>query len=122
MTIIPNFILKQLYVAGSLRTLPEGVAFDFKNTIGPGKLSRIIRIMLDEHEFTPDKILMKVDGRDLPADNINEQNPVAFFLDQVITVVLKDAAFPPREYKIVMDLVSLEAGKISFNIKDRLAT
>jgi len=120
MTVIPNFILKRLYCKGSLRKLEGGLGFDIVNNLGPGMISKLNYIKLNEHTFPPEQVALEIDGKLLPADQITEDNPAAFFLNQVITCRLASADLPPGKYQIHLDIISKEAGKVSLTVEDEL--
>lgn len=121
MTVIPNFIVKRLYVAGSLRLVPEGVAFDINNSIGPGILTRINSIKIGAFEYFANEILLKLEDKLIQAAEISENNPVMFFLNQKLTCILKGKSpVDSGTHTITLDLLSKEAGKIVISIQDRL--
>lgn len=120
MTVIPNFILKRLYQKGSLRKLPEGIGFDIINNLGPGQISRLNGITLNGQLYKVDQILLKVNDSLLLGESITEDNPATFFLNQVITCIIKDE-LPPGQYELTLDLISREAGKVVMTVQDELA-
>jgi hypothetical protein len=121
MTVIPNFILKRMYREGSFRRLPEGVAFDIVNNLGPGQISRINGVMLNGAVYQPEQLELVINEERLPAEKITETEPATFFLNQVITCLIKDTAILAGKYEITLDLVSREAGKVALTVKDTLA-
>ena len=120
MTVIPNFILKRMYKSGSLRRLPEGVGFDIINNLGPGQISRITGITLNDTTYPADQIFLIIQDAYVPAESITEDNPATFFLNQVITCVIRDAAIPDGPHQMKLELISREAGKVSLSVKDDL--
>lgn len=120
MTVIPNFIVKRLYVTGSLRHVPEGVAFDINNLVGPGILTRIGGIKLGEVSYAPDAILLRQDDKLIPAHEISESNPMVFPMHQIVTCIMQGEPVEPGTYTITLDLLSKEAGKIVISIQDTL--
>jgi hypothetical protein len=122
MTVIPNFILKRMYKVGSLRRLPEGVGFDIINNLGPGQISLVQSISLNETVYLPEQIFLVVNGESMPGTSISEENPATFFLNQVITCVIKDTNLPQGSYHLSLNLVSREAGKVSLSVQDILNT
>ncbi len=120
MTVVPNFILKRLYAAGSLRRLPEGIAFDIVNNLGPGTISKLGYIRIGNHEFTPNQITLRVDGKVLHGDTISDENPAHFFLHETITCIVQDQAIPAGSYQIGLELISKEAGKVNLTVQDDL--
>ncbi|HEY9688095.1 MAG TPA: hypothetical protein V6C52_14065 [Coleofasciculaceae cyanobacterium] len=121
MTVIPNFILKRMYRAGSLRRLSDGVGFDIINNLGPGQISKINSITMNGQVYSPEQIVLLVNNEPIPAESITEDNPATFFLNQVITCEIRNAELEPGKYELKLDLVSKEAGKVTLTVQDQLA-
>lgn len=121
MTVIPNFILKRMYREGSLRRLPEGVGFDIVNNLGPGQISKVNSITANGTVYLSDQIVLIFGEDRIPGNTISEENPATFFLNQVITCVIKDTGLPAGKYELILDLVSREAGKVTLAVKDTLS-
>lgn len=121
MTVIPNFILKRLYVPGSFRRVPEGVAFDIFNNLGPGMISKVNAFTLNGISYPPEQLLFMVEGQAIQAEKITEESPASFYLNQTISCVVKDHALANGTYDIVIDLVSKEAGKVTLSVQDSLS-
>lgn len=121
MSIIPKFLLKRVYVAGSLRETSEGIAFDIFNSIGPGILTRLNRIMLNDAEFSPQQILLKMGDKILQGHEISESNPAIFFHNQKSTCIILGAKLVQGLHTITVDLLSREAGKIVVTVQDNYA-
>ena len=50
---VPGFLLRQLYVAGSLQNEPDGFSLQARNPLGDGTLVRIGRIRVDGQDIAP---------------------------------------------------------------------
>jgi len=122
MSIIPKFLLKRVYVSGSLRETGEGVAFDLMNTIGPGILTRLNSIILNEQPFSPKDILLKIGDKLFHAHEISESNPAIFFHNQKTTCILIGAKLAEGLHTITVDLLSREAGKVVVTVQDNYAS
>ncbi len=121
MSIIPKFLLKRVYVSGSLRETSEGIAFDLFNSIGPGILTRLNNIKLNDHVFSPQDILLKMGDKMFAAHEISENNPAIFFHNQKTTCIIMGAKLAHGIHTITVDLLSREAGKVVVTIQDNLA-
>lgn len=121
MSIIPKFLLKRVYVSGSLRETSEGIAFDLFNSIGPGILTRLNTIKLNDHVFSPQEILLKIEDKIFKGNEISEKNPAIFFHNQKTTCILIGAQLAQGLHTITVDLLSREAGKIVVSIQDSYA-
>jgi hypothetical protein len=120
--IIPDFILKRLYVTGSLRQSADGVAFDIINSLGPGILTGINSIKIGGLELLAEQIHLVLDDMTIAAHEITESNPAKFSLNQTGTCVLKGVQLPlnAEPITLVVNLLSKEAGKVVISIKDQL--
>lgn len=121
MSIIPKFLLKRVYVSGSLRETADGIAFDLFNSIGPGILTRLNAIKINDLEFSPQDILLKIGDKIFPAHEISENNPAIFFHNQKSTCILIGAKLKDGLHTITVDLLSREAGKVVVTIQDSYA-
>ena len=121
MTIIPNFLLKRLYVQGSLKQDAQGVWFSFKNSVGPGTLTRLNRIRINENDFSAEQVWIQVDSHEPQlAASVNEQHPLTVSLNQVITCHIKEMTLTPGSHGITLDVISREAGHVVVSIEDKL--
>lgn len=121
MSIIPKFLLKRVYVSGSLRETSEGIAFDLFNSIGPGILTRLNNIMINDKTFSPQEILLKIGDTMFKGHEISESNPAIFFHNQKSTCILLGAKLAKGLHTITVDLLSREAGKVVVTIEDNYA-
>lgn len=121
MSIIPKFLLKRVYVSGSLRETSEGIAFDLFNSIGPGILTRLNAIKLNDSEFSPQDILLKMGDKIFKANEISENNPAIFFHNQKTTCIILGAKLAQGLHTITVDLLSREAGKVVVTVQDSYA-
>ncbi|MBY0451051.1 MAG: hypothetical protein K2X01_10555 [Cyanobacteria bacterium] len=121
MTIIPNFLLKRLYVLGSLKQNEEGVWFSFKNTVGAGTLTRLNRVRINENDFSAEQVWIQVDVHEPQiAASVNEQSPLTVSLNQVITCHIKEITLDTGSHEITLDIISREAGHVVVSIEDKI--
>lgn len=120
MTVIPNFILKRLYVPDSLSRDGEDATFQILNNLGPGMITKVNQVKVNERVFTPEEIVFEFDGQKLAGAEISEENPASFFLNQTIICRLLNAGLTAGKYDMAIELVSKEAGKVSLSVSDTL--
>jgi hypothetical protein len=118
MSFIPKFLLKRVYVPGSLRETSEGIAFDLFNSIGPGILTQLNKIILNDSEFSPQQILLKIEDKIFKGHEISDKNPAIFFHNQKTTCILMGAKLAKGFHTITVDLFSREAGKVIVSVED----
>lgn len=121
--IIPNFLVKKLYLRGSLRIVDEGAAFDLRNVLGPGIITKINLIKLNNKVFDPSEIRIIINEKIFKGDQITPNNPIFCSFNQKGTCILLGH---PRVNKgknnISVELVSREAGLIQVSVTDNLNT
>lgn len=119
MSIIPEFLIKRVYQKGSLKQTEEGVCFDLKNVLGPGFISGFILVKINDAIFHSDKVKFITGGIEIPADKVNEENPVGFRLGQEGTLILQGAkCLKDGINQIIIELMNPEAGKVKLSLSD----
>lgn len=121
MNILPSFLLKKVYKKGSLRETEEGVAFDLKNILGPGIVTGINYIQINDETFEPAMIKIINSTASRLAEQITTDNPMLFKLNEEITCVI-DTCLDLKEglNKIIVELISKDVGKVSVALTDTL--
>lgn len=119
MSIIPEFLMKRVYKKGSLQQTEDGVCFELKNVLGPGFISGFIMVKINESTFLSDKVKFITQGKEIAAEEINEENPVGFRLGQEGTLILKGAkCLKDGINQIIIELMNPEAGKVKLSLTD----
>ena len=122
MAVVPDFLLKRIYKKGSLKQTETGIEFQLKNVLGPGTISGLEFIQINEHKFTKDAISFFTQGKDFLADCITEINPVYFRLGQEGTIKLSEQINCLKDgiNKIIINLSNPEAGNVTVTFEDNL--
>ena len=121
LSIIPGFLLKKMYKKGSLRETAEGIAFDIKNILGPGIITGINCITINENQYNSTVIKILTSGIAIIAEHVSDDNPVLVKLNQEGTLLLEGAkGLKEGLNKIIVDLISGEAGRIQITLTDTL--
>lgn len=119
MSIIPEFLIRRVYQKGSLKQTDDGVCFDLKNVLGPGFISGFGFVKINDAVFESDKVKFITQGQEIPAEAINETNPVSFRLGQEGTLIMKGAkCLRDGINQIIIELMNPEAGKVQFSLSD----
>lgn len=119
MSIIPDFLLKRIYRKGSLRKTTEGIAFDLKNILGPGIITGINFVIINEEVYQTPLIKIISSESATPADHITNDSPLLVKLNQEITCIL-DGAKDLKEgiNKIIVELISRDVGRVQVTLTD----
>ena len=120
MVSVPGFLLRRLYVKGSLCNAPDGVQFQLKNSLGSGYARAMLPVALDEEEVPLDKAFFIVDGAQTPFSSVSEESPFTIALNKVITILVEGTSLEPGTHKVEMGFVVPGLGKLKFNVKDTI--
>lgn len=135
MTNIPNFLLKKIYKKGSLRHIEEGIAFDLKNILGPGLITEIGFVKINDtiHNSSVIKIIksgaetlceagaksLKDGLNSFSADDISSESPLIVKLNEEITCVLKSGLKLQQGINnIIVELSSHGIGRVQVKLSD----
>lgn len=120
MSLIPDFLIKRVFKKGSLRKTDEGIAFDLKNVLGPGIISGVSFIKINDITFGKDVIKFITQGIETFASKISEESPIAFRLGQEGTLVLCTTIECLKDgiNQIIINLNNPEAGNIEVSLSD----
>lgn len=122
MAVLPDFLIKRVYKKGSLRETENGIEFDLKNVLGPGVISGLESIQINDHIFKKEAISFLTGGMELLAAKVDELNPIHFRLNQEGTMRLLKEAKCLKEglNKIILEITNPEAGKLKITLTDNL--
>lgn len=121
MAIVPDFLIKRVYQKGSLRQTANSIAFDLKNVIGPGVISELISVQINDYVFTKEAIKFLTQGVTHLANSIDSSHPIHFRLGQEGTLIFeKVQCLKDGLNQIIIELTNPEAGKMRISLSDNL--
>ena len=121
MPAIPTFILKKLYVAGSLRNTEEGCQLQIRNTLAPATITGVGAVSIDGVAHPPAEVALLRGNERLAATDAGSAHPVSFDINTVVTIIIKNTKLTPGEHRIGLDVTSREAGRLKVDITDSVA-
>lgn len=119
MPVIPQTVLKKLYVRGSLRLEDHGFAFDLKNLIAPATITDVDGLDIDG-DTVDDRLVTFVppSGNSRPMDQISSGTPMHFPVGVVVTVRVASEPLEPGEHEFTLHLKVKEIGSLDIPISD----
>lgn len=121
MNILPSFILKKIYQKGSLQETNEGVSFKLKNILGPGIVTGVNFIQINDKIYNSSVIKIIKSGVSTVAEQISTDNPLVFKLNEDVTCVIEGClALQEGINKVLVELISKDVGKVSVTVSDVL--
>jgi beta-fructofuranosidase len=110
---IPEFVLRKLYVPGSLKACEDGFEFQMNNTLAPVTLIGF-GIAADEHPCEAQGISLKLPaGDEITAAHITGEQPFPMTVNTLVGIRVR-ALIPHTKLVIFVD--TREAGKLKFSI------
>jgi alpha-galactosidase len=121
MAIIPNFILKRLYVAGSLRNTAGGCAFEIKNVVDTGTVTRFYELEIDGQAYRPTDLEVRTpQGRTVGGGEITPETPLSLPGGAGLTVTLAGVSLSPGKHSLGLHFGTKEAGDLSFKVSGQI--
>ena len=116
---IPDFMLKKLYVKGSLKKEDNGIVFKLKNAIAPAQLVGIDSLEIDGEKVTGPLRLI-TGGKDFSAQDISPEKPMEFGLKDKAVIKVENKELTDGEHEIAIVLHTKEVGPLSLTFKDSM--
>ena len=121
MVTVPGFLLRRLYVKGSLQNTEAGVTFQLKNSLGSGYAKGMTPVALDGVECSMDDTFFLMEGKETAFSEVSDDNRFTIALNKAITIVVKDVRLDPGPHKIAMGFVVPGLGQLRFDVKDKIS-
>ncbi len=121
MAAVPAFILRRLYVKGSLRNTQDGWCFSLCNTLGSGYAKRMYPLKIDGADVATESTSFEIDGKKNTFSGVNEQNTFALPLNRSIDININGEPLAPGSHKIIMSFEAPGFGRVTFDFADKLA-
>lgn len=120
---VPGFLVRQLYVAGSLHNVSGGFRLQARNSIGDGWLVGIGAIRVDGQDIPLADISATRDGDPATyrAIDVSPDSPVVFRRGDVVTFWIAGWALEPGAHHLEVELQERQLGTLSLGFTEQLA-
>jgi hypothetical protein len=117
---IPAFLLRKLYIKGSLENVEGGFSLKLKNSLSPGTTTAVAPIKVDGNEYSLDSLTIRsIDGEVLGSE-ISAENTFPIKVGVEIELIVKGDPLPEGEHTIDLALTTKEAGTLAFDVTDSI--
>jgi acetamidase/formamidase len=117
---IPAFLLRKLYIKGSLENVEGGFSLKLKNSLSPGTTTAVAPIKVDGNEYSLDSLTIRsVDGEVLGSE-VSAENTFPIKVGVEIELIIKGDPLPEGEHTIDLALTTKEAGTLAFDVTDSI--
>ncbi len=114
---IPGFMLKQLYVAGSLQNTEEGFRFVVTNPFLDGTVTGVLKVAVDGVVY--DLAAVRAAGWD--AAGITPESPVNFPRGAELEVEVVADSLPSGRRNLYVKVETIEFGPLKVDVYDRIS-
>jgi hypothetical protein len=117
---VPEFLLRALYVKGSLTNNEAGFEFQMKNELGPARIVGARPLQLDRRPIPLDKCLF-IHGDDRATfAEVSPQNSVLMRKGEAITVHVRDVSLQRGRHTLGIHVEVKDMGTVSFSVNDQV--
>ncbi len=115
---VPAFLLRRLYVKGSLHPTTDGFEFELRNKLGSGYARRLAPLTLDGTELDMTKTTFEVDGKKVPFSAVSEQTPFMLAMNRTTVIAASGASLLEGPHTIGMRFEVAGLGEMAFDFSD----
>ena len=122
MPAVPSFMLKKLYVRGSLKNTATGFELTLKNILAPGTIIGLGSIKVDGREVALENIrVLSGSGTAVAAKVVSPQSPVSFLLHSTATMRVVGEPLASGSHDILIAVNTKEVGLLEIPVADSIA-
>jgi hypothetical protein len=115
---IPAFLLRKLYIKGSLKNVGDGFDLKIKNTLSPGTAIGMSPIKVDGVDYPLADTTISSEAAKIKASEITESKGFPIKVGVEMTIHCKGKPLTKAEHKIDIAIKTKEAGSLAFDVKD----
>lgn len=115
---VPPFLLRRLYVKGSLKNVSGGFEFQLSNTLGSGYAQAMLPLAVDGEELPMDRSFFFLDGRKVAFTEVTEAQPLTLAMNTTTVIRVEGRTLPPGQHRLKIGFVVLGLGPMEFEVTD----
>lgn len=115
---VPGFLLKRLYVKGSLCNTTEGFQLSLKNSLGSGYAQRLLPLKVDDEELPMEISFFIVDGKQEPFTAVSQETPFTLAMNRESHMLVKGHTLKPGPHKVGIGFNVVGLGDLRFEVAD----
>ena len=117
---VPDFLVRQFYVPGSLQHEGDGFRLQARNAMGEGTLVGIGSVVVDGTAIDPAAITATRSGEDAVhrAADVSRSAPVSFGKGDVVTFHIAGYRLPAGEHHFDVEVFERNLGSLQLRLRD----
>ena len=122
MVSIPKFLLRKLYVKGSLHSTGQGVTFRLRNTLGSGYAEEMLPISFDGEDVPLESCFFSSDGETKCFDQVSKAEPFCLLMNRDTVITVENVSLTQEAHTIGMGFRVPGLGMLRFDFVDLPST
>jgi hypothetical protein len=118
---VPAFLLRRLYVKGSLRNDDGGFVFDLKNSLGSGYAEQVLPLTVDDEDVPVDATSFTVGDETSSFSDVSAERPMTLAMGRAVTIRVAGRTLAAGKHKIAMGFIVTGMGEMRFDVTDAIA-
>ena len=116
MVTVPSFILRRLYVKGTLKNRGNGFEFQLRNTLGSGYGIKLYPLNVDGTDIPIENCCYSIDGEDTSFSEVSKEQPFVLAIQKSVTMIGNGVQLNEGPHKILVsfDVPGLGTLKLDF--------
>ena len=119
MVSVPSFLLRKLYVRGTLKNTDQGIQFRLRNTLGSGYAEEMLPLTLDGADVPLHRCFFSVDGEIRRFDHVSREVPFALSLNRDTFVNIENVWLTEEAHTVGMGFRVPGLGVLRFDFTDQ---
>ena len=117
---VPPFLLRRLYVKGSLANTDDGFQFEIRNVLGSGYAEQLHPIVVDGTELPLEACSFLIEGsaEAQPFSAVTPDQPFTLEMHKTTTIRCAGKRLDPGRHNIRMGFVVVGLGEMGFEVED----
>jgi hypothetical protein len=117
---VPGFLLRRLYVKGSLRNTADGFQFDLKNSLGSGYAEQVLPLSVDGGVVPVESAYFVVDGATIRFADVTADNPITLAMNRTVTIGADAPPLAEGKHKLGIGFIVSGMGQMEFDVTDAI--
>ena len=120
MVSVPGFILRRLYVRGSLKPISEGFEFELRNSLGSGYSHKVWPVKIDGEEIPADRTYFIIDGLMTSFSEVSPDSTFTLEVNKTIIIRAECGHLGDGAHKVEMGFDVPGLGTLRFDFTDEV--
>jgi hypothetical protein len=119
MPVIPAFLLKQLYVKGSLEVVDGNTHFKLRNNLASATIDGL-SLAIDGNQVAPQTICVTIRGAETPLTDVSPERPLHFPFDAEALCEVRGLELAKGKHLLSISPQTREIGSVTIDVEDEV--